>query len=77
VKVSTEAMWHSARRLCKYLPVQIRKALVAGYGRFILRDRFAADYEELARFLKEFERSDPDSLRDYQEAHLRDVVRHA
>lgn len=70
-------MWHNARRFYRYLPFPLQKALVAGYGRLILRDRFAADYNELERFLERSERSDPELLREYQEERLRRIVRHA
>lgn len=70
-------MWHNARKFYRYLPFPVQRALVAGYGRFILRDRFADDYRELERFLEESERSDPQMLRDYQEQRLRHIVRHA
>ncbi len=70
-------MWNKARKLYRHLPFPLQKLFVAGYGRFILKSRFTADYEELARFLEESERSDPERLRDYQETRLREVVRHA
>jgi phenylacetate-CoA ligase len=70
-------MWNAARKTYKHLPFTVQKALVDWYGRYIRRDRFGPEYEELSAFLERSERSDPEELRAYQESRLREIVRHA
>ncbi len=70
-------MWNTARKAYKYMPLTLQRHLIALYGRLILRERFGPEYAKLERFLEESERSDPEAQREYQESHLRVVVKHA
>ena len=48
-----------------------------GTNGYIRRDRFDPEYDELAAFLGQSERSDRGKLRAYQETRLREIIRHA
>lgn len=70
-------MWYTTENIYNAAPIFIQNALVAWRGWRIYRERFGPEYEELARFLEESERHDPQRLRDYQSARLRQLVTHA
>lgn len=69
--------WYLQQQLYNHAPVAVQNALVSRHGRRIYRERFCPEYEELARFLEESERRDPEQLRAYQERSLKKLVRHA
>jgi phenylacetate-CoA ligase len=69
--------WYLEQQLYNHAPVAVQNALVSMRGRRIYRERFCPEYEELARFLEDSERQDPERLRAYQERRLRELVRHA
>lgn len=70
-------MWHTARKAYRYMPLLVQTRLIALYGRLIRRERFGLEYDDLERFLEESERHEPERMREYQEARLSAVVRHA
>ncbi len=70
-------MAYTSRRFYRGLPAAVQKVLVAWHGRRIRQERFGPEYDQLARFLEESERSDPGKLREYQEERLGRLIRHA
>jgi phenylacetate-CoA ligase len=70
-------MWYTTENIYNSVPVFAQNMLVAWRGWRIYRERFGPQYEELARFLEQSERWDPEKLRDYQSARLRDLIGHA
>ena len=70
-------MWYTTENIYNSVPVFAQNMLVAWRGWRIYRERFGPKYEELARFLEESERHDPERLREYQAARLRHLIAHA
>jgi len=64
-------------RLYDRLPAGIQNAVVSGYGRKILKERFGPEYDWWSAFLERSERFDRGELDAYRDERLREVVRHA
>lgn len=69
--------WRLRQMLYGALPLGVQNALVRRHGRRLYELRYGPEFDELSEFLERSERSAPEELRAYQDARLRDIIRHA
>ncbi|MFH1689374.1 MAG: hypothetical protein ABIE42_03950 [Candidatus Eisenbacteria bacterium] len=74
---ATLTRWYFRHLIYGSLPLSVQNALVARHGRKVYELRYGPEYDELSRYLEASERSNPDEIRAYQKAKLREIVCHA